>query len=143
MRALLTKVSLTYTGCMSHAREHLDDPDWETIDGAVLIAGDAADAAHIAAICARLPWDAQGVVLFEAAARIQFRHIDVPHGVSVRWLLRGDGIRQHAKGERLASAVHAWCVEWTCTEPPAQWTVWLGPHTPPHVARMARSLLGV
>ena len=128
---------------MSSAREHLDDPDWENIGGAVLIAGDAADAAAIAAVAARLPWDAQGVIILEAAARIQFRHIDVPEGVSVRWLVRGDGIRAHAKGERLAGAVHARCVEWTCTEPPAQWTVWLGPHTPPHVARMARSLLGV
>ncbi|MFF5625263.1 MULTISPECIES: SIP domain-containing protein [unclassified Microbacterium] len=128
---------------MSTACEHLEDPDWESIEGAVLIAGDAADAVFIAGICARLPWDAQGVVLLEAAARIQLRHIDVPDGVSVRWLMRGDGIRQHVKGERLAAAVHAWCVEWTCTEPPAQWTVWLGPHTPPRVARMARSLLGV
>ncbi|GAA2935409.1 hypothetical protein GCM10010458_18970 [Microbacterium luteolum] len=128
---------------MSSACEHLDDPDWENIDGAVLIAGDAADAAAIARVAARLPWDATGVIILEAAARIQFRHIDVPDGVSVRWLVRGDGLRAHTKGERLASAVHAWCVEWTCTEPPAQWTVWLGPHTPPHVARMARSLLGV
>lgn len=131
---------------MSVAREHLDDPDWERIEGAVLIggiAGDAADAALIAGICARLPWDAQGVVLFEAAARIQRRHIDVPEGVSVRWLVRGDGTRAHAKGERLAHAVHAWCVEWACDEPAAHWTVWLGPHTPPHVAQMARSLLGV
>ena len=128
---------------MSSASEHLDDPDWENIDGALLIAGDAADAAVIAGIAARLPWDAHGVIILEAAARIQFRHIDVPEGVAVRWLVRGDGIRSHAKGERLAGAVHAWCIEWTCTEPPAQWTVWLGPHTPPHVARMARSLLGV
>lgn len=128
---------------MTTASEHLEDPHWERIEGAVLIAGDAADAGHIAAIAERMPWDAEGVILIEAAARIQFRHIDVPEGVSVRWLLRGDGIRQHAKGERLANAVHAWCVEWTCAEPPAQWTVWLGPNTPPHVARMARSLLGV
>jgi len=128
---------------MSHACEHLEDTDWDNIHGAMLIAGDAADAGTIAAICARLPWDAEGVVLLEAAARIQMRHIDVPEGVSVRWLLRGDGIRQHAKGERLASAVHAWCLEWTCTEPPEHWTVWLGPHTPQRVARMARSLLGV
>jgi len=128
---------------MTTASEHLEDPDWERIEGAVLIAGDAADVGLIAAIAARMPWDAEGVILIEAAARIQFRHIDVPEGVSVRWLLRGDGIHQHAKGERLANAVHSWCVEWTCSEPPAQWTVWLGPHTPPHVARMARSLLGV
>ncbi|WP_144876517.1 SIP domain-containing protein [Microbacterium sp. 1.5R] len=128
---------------MTTACEHLDDPDWDCIEGAVLIAGDAADVGLIATIAGRLPWDAEGVILVEAAARIQFRHIDVPEGVSVRWLLRGDGIRQHTKGERLANAVHAWCVEWACSEPPAQWTVWLGPHTPPHVARMARSLLGV
>ena len=128
---------------MTTASEHLEDPDWERIEGAVLIAGDAADAGLIAAIAARMPWHAEGVILIEAAARIQYRHIEVPAGVSVRWLLRGDGIRQHAKGERLANAVHSWCVEWTCSEPPAQWTVWLGPHTPPHVARMARSLLGV
>nr|WP_201468713.1 SIP domain-containing protein [Microbacterium hydrocarbonoxydans] len=128
---------------MTHALEHLDDPDWENIEGAVLIAGDAADAVTIAGIAARLPWDAVGVILLEAAARIQFRHIDVPEGVSVRWLLRGDGARQHAKGERLANAVLSWLIEWTCAEPPTQWTVWLGSHTPPHVARMARSLLGV
>ena len=128
---------------MSTACEHLEDPDWDAIEGAVLIAGDAADVGVIAGICARLPWNAQGVVLLEAAARIQFRHVDVPEGVSVRWLLRGDGVRQHAKGERLAMAVHAWCVEWACTGEPAQWTVWLGPHTPSRVARMARSLLGV
>ncbi|WP_270366377.1 SIP domain-containing protein [Microbacterium algeriense] len=128
---------------MSNACEHLEEPDWESIDGTVLIAGDAADADLIARIASRLPWDVQGVILLEAAARIQFRQIDVPDGVSVRWLVRGDGPRVHARGERLANAVHAWCVEWTCSEPPAQWTVWLGPHTPPHVARMARSLLGV
>jgi len=142
---LTTKVSLTYTMSMSmnSACEHLEDPDWENIEGAVLIAGEAADAVTIAGICARLPWDAHGVILLEAAARIQIRHIDVPEGISVRWLLRGDGIGQHTKGERLGNAVHAWCVEWACAEPPAQWTVWLGPHTPPRVARMARSLLGV
>jgi NADPH-dependent ferric siderophore reductase len=128
---------------MAMASEHLDDPDWETIEGAVLVAGDAADARIIAEIAARLPWDAQGVIMLEAAARIQMRHIDVPDGISVRWLVRGDGIRAHAKGERLATAVYSWCVEWTCTEPPDQWTVWLGPHTPHHVARMTRSLLGV
>lgn len=128
---------------MGTASEHLDDPDWANIEGVVLIAGDAADAGLIAGIAARLPWDATGVVLLEAAARIQICHIDVPEGVSVRWLVRGDGFHAHTKGERLANAVHSWCVEWTCSEPPAQWTVWLGPHTPPHVARMARSLLGV
>ncbi len=128
---------------MGNACEHLEDPDWDRLEGAVLIAGEAADAVSIAGICARLPWDAQGVVLLEAAARIQQRYIETPDGVSVRWLLRGDGVRQYARGERLASAVHAWCVEWTCTEPPERWTVWLGPHTPPRVARMARSLLGV
>ena len=128
---------------MSHACEHLEDPDWSRIEGAVLIAGDVADADAIADICTRLPWDAEGVVLLEAAARIQVRHIDVPHGVSVRWLLRGDDAAGRPRGERLAGAVHAWCVEWTCSEPPAQWTLWLGAHTPPRVARMARSLLGV
>ncbi len=109
----------------------------------MLIAGDSHDLAAIRGICTRLPWDAQGTVLIEAAARIQIRHIDVPEGVSVRWLLRGDGIQARSRGERLAGAVHAWCVEWTCSEPPEQWTVWLGPHTPPRVAQMARSLLGV
>ncbi|ALX66277.1 SIP domain-containing protein [Microbacterium sp. XT11] len=128
---------------MGTACEHLEDPDWPHIEGALLIAGDAADAARIAAICAVLPGDAHGVVVLEAAARIQYRHIDAPAGVSVRWLLRGDGARQHAKGERLAMAVHAWCVEWTCSEPPASWTLWLRPNTPVRVARMARSLLGV
>lgn len=128
---------------MSNACEHLEEPDWENIAGTVLIAGDAADADLIARISSRLAWDVQGVILLEADARTSFRHIDVPDGVSVRWLVRGDGTRAHNRGERLAKAVHAWCVEWTCSEPPAQWTVWLGPHTPPHVARMARSLLGV
>lgn len=127
----------------SSACEHGADPDWSQIEGVVLIAGDVADAEFIAGIAARLPWDAHGVILLEAAARVQFRHIDAPDGVSVRWLMRRDGTRAHTRGERLATAVHAWCVEWTCTEPPEQWTVWLGPHTPPHVARMARSLLGV
>lgn len=140
---LIGKAILIYAGFMSSACEHLDDPDWDSIEGAVLIAGDAADAGTIAGIAARLPWDAQGVILLEVAARIQFRHIDVPDDVSVRWLVRGDGIRAHARGERLANAVHAWCVEWACGEPWSPWTVWLGPHTPPHVARMARSLLGV
>lgn len=128
---------------MSSACEHRDDPHWDDIEGAVLVAGDAADANVIAEIASRLPWDAQGVILLEAAARIQLRHIDAPAGVSVRWLIRDDGVRAHARGERLANAVHAWCVEWTCSEPPEHWTVWLGPHTPPHVARMARSLLGI
>lgn len=128
---------------MSSACEHRDDPHWDDIEGAVLVAGDAADASVIAEIASRLPWDAQGVILLEAAARIQLRHIDAPARVSVRWLIRDDGVTAHARGERLANAVHAWCVEWTCSEPPEHWTVWLGPHTPPHVARMARSLLGI
>lgn len=128
---------------MSSAREHREDPDWDNIEGPVLIAGDAADADIIADIAARLRADVHGVIILEAAARIQFRHIDVPEGLSVRWLVRGHGFRAHTRGERLANAVLAWCVEWTCTEPPSQWTVWLAPHTPPHVARMARSLLGV
>ncbi|GAB3598410.1 SIP domain-containing protein [Microbacterium tumbae] len=128
---------------MTSACEHIDDPDWEGLDGPVLIAGDSHDLPAIRSICLRLPWDAQGTVLLEAAARIQIRHLDVPDGVSVRWLLRGDGTQARVRGERLAMAVHAWCVEWTCSEPPEQWTIWLGPHTPPRVAQMARSLLGV
>ena len=125
------------------ACEHLSDPDWGSLDGPFLIAGDAADAALIAAIAARLPWDAQGSIVFEVAEPERARHLEVPDGVEVRWLRREEGNREHAPGERLANAVHAWCIEWTCAEPPARWTVWLGPHTPPHVARMARSLLGV
>ncbi|MGW8482208.1 SIP domain-containing protein [Microbacterium sp. NPDC055903] len=128
---------------MTTAHEHLDDPDWENLGGPALIAGDSHDLQTIRSICARLPWDAQGVVLLEAAARIQIRHIDVPEGVSVRWLMRGDGTQARLRGERLAAAVHAWCVEWTCGEPAMEWTVWLGPHIPPRVAQMARSLLGV
>ncbi len=128
---------------MTSACEHLDDPDWELIDGPVLVAGDSRDIPAVQSICRRLPWNAQGTILLEVAARIQIRHLDVPEGVSVRWLLRGDSPEMRLKGERLARAVHAWCVEWTCTEPPQQWTVWLGPHTPVRVARMARSLLGV
>ena len=128
---------------MNSAHEHVDDPDWEALEGVVLIAGDAADTAAIARVAARLPGGAHGVVLIEAAAPVQRRHIDVPAGVSVRWLVRADGAHAHTRGERLANAVYAWCLEWTCAEPPEHWTVWLGPHTPPHVARMARSLLGV
>ena len=128
---------------MTSAYEHLEDPDWANIDGPVLIAGDSRDVPVILEICRMLPWDAVGTVILEAAAPIQIRHIDVPEGVSVRWLMRGDGTQARARGERLGSAVHAWCVEWTCSEPPAQWTVWLGAHTPPRVATMARSLLGV
>ena len=128
---------------MTSAYEHLDDPDWENLDGPVLIAGDARDAPAIAEVCSRLPWDAMGTVLLEAAAPIQVRRIDVPEGVSVRWLIRGDGLQAHARGERLGMAVHGWCVEWTCAAPEIQWTVWLGAHTPPHVARAARSILGV
>ncbi len=66
---------------MSIACEHLEDPDWEAMEGAVLIAGDAADVGAIARVASRLPWDAHGVILIEAAARIQFRHIDVPRGL--------------------------------------------------------------
>lgn len=128
---------------MASAYEHLDDPDWANIDGPVLIAGDVRDVPAIVEVCRRLPWDAMGIVILEAAAPIQTRHIDVPEGVSVRWLIRGDGLRAHSRGERLGMAVHGWCVEWTCAEPPLQWTVWLGAHTPPHVAQSARSLLGV
>ena len=125
------------------ACEHLEDPTWERLSGPALIAGDARDIAMITEVCARLPWDAQGLVVLEAAGRVQMRPIDRPDGVAVHWLLRGDGADARPRGERLAMAVHAWCVEWTCTEPPAAWTVWLGPHTPPRVATMARSLLGV
>ena len=56
---------------MSSACEHLEDPDWEAMEGAVLIAGDAADVGAIARVASRLPWDAQGVILIEAAARMK------------------------------------------------------------------------
>lgn len=128
---------------VTSACEHLEDPDWANIDGPVLIAGDVHDVPGIIEICRQLPWDAMGTVILEAAARIQVRHIDVPEGVSVRWLMRSDGPEARARGERLGLAVQGWCVEWACSEPQMQWTVWLGPHTPPEVARMARSLLGV
>lgn len=108
-----------------------------------MIAGDAADIPMITEICRRLPWDAQGVVLLEASTHAHVRLLDFPEGVSVHWLLRSESRSLRAEGERLARAVHAWCVEWTCTEPPAAWTVWLGPHTPRRVSQMARSLLGV
>lgn len=113
------------------------------MDGPVLIAGDVHDLAAISEVCRRLPWNAMGNVILEAAARVQIRHVDVPEGVSVRWLMQGDGTRARARGERLGMSVHAWCVEWACVEPEAEWTVWLGPHTPPRVAQMTRSLLGV
>ncbi|WP_307361431.1 SIP domain-containing protein [Microbacterium murale] len=128
---------------MTTACEHLHEPDWEHMDGPVLIAGDVHDLSAIAEVCRRLPWNAMGTVILEAAARVQIRHVDVPEGVSVRWLMRGDGTQARARGERLGISVHAWCVEWACAEPETDWTVWLGPHTPPRVAQMARSLLGV
>lgn len=128
---------------MASAYEHLDDPDWVNIDGPVLIAGDARDVPAIVEVCSKLPWDAMGTVLLEVAASIQICRIDVPEGVSVRWLIRGDGIRARNRGERLGMAVHGWCAEWACAEPDMHWTVWLGAHTPPHVAQSARSLLGV
>lgn len=128
---------------MSTAREHEHDPDWEAIDGPLLIAGDARDLPLIVQVCRRLPWDAQGQVLVEVAARIQIRRIDVPDGVAVHWLVRGDLAQTRPRGSRLGEAVHAWCLEWTCGSPQLEWTLWLGPHTPTHVARMARSLLGV
>ena len=62
---------------MNSACEHLEDPDWENIEGVVLIAGDSTDAGAIAAIAARLPWDAEGVILLEAAARIQLSLIHI------------------------------------------------------------------
>lgn len=128
---------------MNPACEHLEDPDWANIDGPLLIGGDARDVPVITEICRLLPWDAMGTVILEAAAPIQMCHIDVPEGVSVRWLMRGDGAQARARGERLGMAVHAWCVEWACSDPPMRWTIWLGAHTPPRVAQMARSLLGV
>ena len=45
------------------ACEHLSDPDWSTIEGPFLIAGDAADAPVIAEIAAGLPWDAEGRIV--------------------------------------------------------------------------------
>ncbi|MGM1017095.1 MAG: SIP domain-containing protein [Actinomycetota bacterium] len=128
---------------MTAACEHLADPDWDNITGPVLVAGDVGDLPLIQDICRRLPWDAEGSIVIEAAASIQMRHLDVPAGVGVRWLVRGEGTRARTRGERIAGAVYAWCVEWTCGEPPQQWTLWLSPRTPAHVARMARSLLGV
>lgn len=128
---------------MVTAFEHLEDPDWENIEGPVLIAGDARDVPTIIEVCRRLPWDAMGTVLLEVAAPVQKRRVDVPEGVSVRWLIRGDGAESRARGERLGMAVHGWCVEWAMAEPHAHWTVWLGAHTPAHVAKSARSLLGV
>ncbi len=128
---------------MTAAFEHDYEPDWENLDGPVLIAGDVRDFAMIADVCRRLPWDAMGVVLLEATMRAQIRHLDLPEGVGVRWLVQGESLQERTHGERLGMAVHSWCVEWTCGEPQLAWTVWLGPHTPGHVARMARSLLGV
>ena len=128
---------------MTSAFEHDYEPDWENLDGPVLIAGDVRDVSMIAEVCRRLPWDAMGAVILEATMRAQITRIDVPEGVAVRWLIPGDSIHARTQGERLGLAVHAWCVEWACGEPQLSWTVWLGPHTPPHVARMARSVLGV
>jgi len=125
------------------AFEHREDPDWANLAGPVLIAGDAHDVPVIVEVCRLLPWDAMGTVLLEVSAPIQKRRIDVPEGVSVRWLVRGEGTAARARGERLGMAVHGWCMEWACAEPHVQWTVWLGAHTPPHVAKSARSLLGV
>lgn len=134
---------LTYAGVVTSAREHRREPDWETTSGPLLIAGDFADLPVIEQIGRRLPPDAHGAIKIEVATHLQARPLDVPEGVAVAWLPREEGVRARTVGERLATAVHAWCVEWTCGSDSAEWTVWLGSRTSPHVARMARSLLGV
>ncbi|MFT4221073.1 MAG: hypothetical protein QM611_11230 [Microbacterium sp.] len=119
---------------------------WSTLDGALLLAGDAQDVAAMVDIVWQLPEATFATIVVEGDAEASVPHISVPHNVGVRWLVRSPGIASHPTGGRgacLALAVHAWCAEWVCHDLAVamRCTVWLGPRTSPHIVRMTRALV--
>ncbi|MDQ1130736.1 SIP domain-containing protein [Microbacterium sp. SORGH_AS_0888] len=122
------------------------EPDWDTLTGAVLLAGDANDVPDMVRIAERLPVEVSVTVLIEAFATIQRHRVRVPEHVSVTWLVRDrqpcdpSPLAVRGRGERLAMGVYAWCAEWAC-DPAVHCTVWLGPRTAPHIVRMAQAHL--
>jgi NADPH-dependent ferric siderophore reductase len=130
------------------ARNH-EDVCWEKVTGAVLLAGDCHSISEMQAVARRLGPDTHATMLVEAFSRVQVYRVKVPAHVSVIWLVRDResfdsspcGVR--TRGQRLATAIYAWCAEWACTTGPAtaDCTVWLASRMPPHIVRMTRSLL--
>lgn len=127
---------------MSSDAASLRRPDggrWCDLQGAVLLGGDARNVAEMRRIAAALSPAAHATVLVEVCDTTEVVAFDAgPARVS--WLDRTGGGGLRPRGERLATAIHAWCAEWACGDAPVC-TVWLGARTPARIVRMTRALL--
>jgi NADPH-dependent ferric siderophore reductase len=124
----------------------LDDVRWSSVEGPVLLAGDSQSVPEMQRIASQLPAGVPATMLVEAFSPMQVHHVEVPAHVAVCWLVRDTGGGEgpaHSRGQRLATAVHAWCAEWACLSGPdtPDCIVWLAARTPPRVVRMARAML--
>lgn len=123
-----------------------DREKWADVRGAVLLAGDAQSLPDMLAVADLLPPAAHATMLIEAFAAAQICEVAVRDDIRVSWLVRSDAGHDRdarSRGERLATAIHAWCAEWACSadgEAP-QCTVWLAAHMPTRIVRMTRALI--
>jgi NADPH-dependent ferric siderophore reductase len=126
--------------------ERVGSRDWRQAGGAVLLAGDLPSVPHMVRIAAQLPPDVHATVLIETFAAREIHPVAVRDDIRVTWLVRSDaGPDRYARTpwSRLASAVHAWCAEWSCAPDgiAPECTVWLAPGTPLPIVRMTRALI--
>ncbi|WP_159499283.1 SIP domain-containing protein [Microbacterium sp. 18062] len=132
---------------MELASPSRSEPDWESIEGAVLLAGDAHDVPTMVAIARRLSPEVTASILIESFTTIQRHRVRVPENVAVTWLIRerrgcdSSPCAVRGRGERLAVGIYAWCAEWVVDDETTPCTVWLGPRTSPHIVRMAQAQL--
>ena len=109
----------------------------------MLLGGDVRNLPEMRRIAAALGPTAHVTVLVEAATASQVEEFAADGAARVTWLVRSRGGGLRPRGERLATAIHAWCAEWGCAaegEAPLC-TVWLGARTPTRIVRMTRALL--
>lgn len=128
--------------CMSSVDPSLRRPDggrWCDLEGAVLLGGDARNTPEMRRIAAALSPGAHATVLVEICGAGEIEAFDAP-AARVSWLDRTIDGELRPRGERLATAIHAWCAEWACGEAPVC-TVWLGARTPSRIVRMTRAML--
>lgn len=120
-----------------------DGGRWCDLGGAVLLAGDARNLPEMRRIAAALSPAAHVTVLVEAAVASQVEPLPAGGAARVTWFVRSDGEGMRPRGERLATAIHAWCAEWACAADGSDpvCTVWLGARTPSRIVRMTRALL--
>lgn len=116
-----------------------DGGRWCDLEGAVLLGGDARNVPEMRRIAAALSPEAHATVLVEISGAGEIDPFDAP-SARVSWLDRTIDGELRPRGERLATAIHAWCAEWACGEAPVC-TVWLGARTPSRIVRMTRAML--